>query len=187
MHRPTIALAPLLAIMAVLVLALSILPSTLPMGPEAALAARPTKTPPGLSSPTPAPTSWPPPAPTQAPTPTPAPTQAPTPTPVPTPAPTPVPTPAPTPTPTPVPTPTRTGTPRPSSAQSTGPPPTRRDTLGQPDPGQRRPGHDSIARFARRPPRDRERNWDDLHRAGPGTGLRCRRLRDPCRPRRGAT
>jgi len=124
MHRPTIAFAPLLAFLAVLVLALSLLPSTLPTGPDAVVAAKPDRTPPGLSSPTPVPTSWPPPAPTQAPTPTPAPTQAPTPTPVPTPAPTPVPTPAPTPTPTPVPTPTRTVTPRPSSAQSTGPPPT---------------------------------------------------------------
>src|SRR3970040_1820908 len=141
---------------------MSRLPSTRPTGPDAVVAAKPDRTPPGLSSPTPVPTSWPPPAPTQAPTPTPAPTQAPTPTPVPTPAPPPA---APRP-------------PPPTPGPSARPPPPRwprRDTLGQPDPGQRRPGHDSIARFARRPPRDRERKRDDRHRTGPGVGRRCSR------------
>src|SRR3972149_6192886 len=76
MHRPTIAFAPLLAFLAVLVLALSLLPSTLPTGPDAVVAAKPDRTPPGLSSPTPVPTSWPPPAPTPAPTPPPPPPPA---------------------------------------------------------------------------------------------------------------
>src|SRR3972149_1831087 len=111
MHRPTIAFAPLLAFLAVLVLALSLLPSTLPTGPDAVVAAKPDRTPPGLSSPTPVPTSWPPPAPTQAPT-------APPPPPPPQP-------PAPPPTDAPAATPSASPT-RPGGGQATPPSPVSR-------------------------------------------------------------